>query len=209
MNHICLLGDSIFDNGAYVGAGPDVARQLRERVPGDCRVTLLAVDGAVMADVTRQISRIPEDATHLVLSVGGNDALGQIGSVDLPARSVADTLDLLADLGDAFRSAYSDLVERLLESKLPLTLCTIYEGALPDPVFRRRAATALNAFNDAIIRTAFSKRLTLIDLRLVCSDPRDYANPIEPSVRGGARIAEAIAGAVGAREAPESSSVFW
>ena len=36
--------------------------------------TLLAVDGAIASDVRRQLERLPEDATHLVVSVGGNDA---------------------------------------------------------------------------------------------------------------------------------------
>jgi hypothetical protein len=54
------------------------------------------------------------------------------------------------------------------------------------------AVTALCVFNDAIIRAAFSHGLPLIDLRLVCDDERDYANSIEPSARGGAKIAAAI-----------------
>ena len=35
-------------------------------------------------------------------------------------------------------------------------------------------------------------KLDLIDLRLVCNEPQDYANPIEPSSRGGAKIANVI-----------------
>ncbi|MDP8949728.1 MAG: SGNH/GDSL hydrolase family protein, partial [Actinomycetota bacterium] len=31
MNHVVLLGDSIFDNAAYVGGAPDVVRQVRQR----------------------------------------------------------------------------------------------------------------------------------------------------------------------------------
>jgi hypothetical protein len=38
--------------------------------------------------------------------------------------------------------------------------------------------------------------LPLIDLRLVCNEDADFANPIEPSVRGGAKIATAIAALV-------------
>jgi hypothetical protein len=34
--------------------------------------------------------------------------------------------------------------------------------------------------------------LPLIDLRLICNDDADFANPIEPSVQGGAKIAAAI-----------------
>ena len=53
-----------------------------------------------------------------------------------------------------------------------------------------RAALAL--FNDHITRAAFARGVALVDLRLVCTDA-DYANPIEPSVVGGAKIARAIA----------------
>lgn len=51
-------------------------------------------------------------------------------------------------------------------------------------------------FNDAILRAAFELRLDVIDLRLVCSEQSDYANPIEPSGAGGKKIAAAIAAAL-------------
>ncbi|GAA4252370.1 hypothetical protein [Azospirillum formosense] len=43
MPHIVLLDDSIFDNSAYVGGGPDVTAQLRLRLPLGWRATLRAV----------------------------------------------------------------------------------------------------------------------------------------------------------------------
>jgi hypothetical protein len=46
--------------------------------------------------------------------------------------------------------------------------------------------------NDIVTREAFLRDLTLIDLRLICSEAADFANPIEPSLRGGAKIAQAI-----------------
>jgi hypothetical protein len=49
--------------------------------------------------------------------------------------------------------------------------------------------SALALFNDRITRAAFSRGLPLIDLRLICNEEGDYANPIEPSVQGGAKIA--------------------
>jgi hypothetical protein len=48
-------------------------------------------------------------------------------------------------------------------------------------------------FNDVITRTAFAIGAALIDLRLICDADEDYANPIEPSVQGGDKIASAIA----------------
>lgn len=38
--------------------------------------------------------------------------------------------------------------------------------------------------------------MPLLDLRLICNEDEDFANPIEPSVNGGAKIAAAIAGLV-------------
>ncbi len=38
----------------------------------------------------RQLDALPPDASHLVLSVGGNDALGQMGILSDSVRSVAD-----------------------------------------------------------------------------------------------------------------------
>src|SRR5207253_4240109 len=90
MTHLVLLGDSIFDNGAYVGSGdPDVIGQLRTILPGGWRATLNAVDGAGVADIRGQIARLPPDASHLVVSVGGNDALAEAGVLEEKTRSVA------------------------------------------------------------------------------------------------------------------------
>jgi hypothetical protein len=47
--------------------------------------------------------------------------------------------------------------------------------------------------NDVITRQVFSKRASLIDLRLVCDQDDDFANPIEPSATGGEKIVKAIA----------------
>ena len=52
-------------------------------------------------------------------------------------------------------------------------------------------------FNDVILRVAFDNQFTVIDLRSVCDDPTDYANPIEPSGTGGRKIAMATMRAVG------------
>src|SRR5687768_16362821 len=96
MGHVILLGDSIFDNAAYVGRGPDVASQVRTKLPPDWKVSLLARDGAVTRDVAAQLGRIPADASNLVISAGGNDALGASHLLAQLVRSVADALALLA-----------------------------------------------------------------------------------------------------------------
>jgi hypothetical protein len=193
VSHVVLLGDSIFDNAAYVRGAPDVVRQLREALPSEWRATLAAVDGGVVADVPRQFARVPEDATHLVISVGGNDALGQSGILEARAGSVAEVLQRLAAIQDQFRSGYAGMLDTVRGRGLPLAVCTVYDPRYPDPVRRRLTTLALGVVNDAIIREAFSRHLPLFDLRLICADDADFANPIEPSARGGQKIANAIA----------------
>jgi len=58
---------------------------------------------------------------------------------------------------------------------------------------QRIAVTALTVFNDWIIRAAVMHGIPLLDLRFVCTEEGDYANPIEPSAQGGEKIAKAIA----------------
>ena len=104
MTHIVLLGDSIFDNAAYVAGGPDVVRQLRDILPSGWRATLNARDGAVIADLPLQLQRLPTDATHLVVSIGGNDALGESGLLDRKVTSMVEALELITEVRERFHS---------------------------------------------------------------------------------------------------------
>lgn len=196
MPHVALLGDSIFDNAAYVAGGPDVVTQLRRILPPGSKATLLAVDGAIISEVPVQLKKIPRDATHLVVSAGGNDALAHFDLLDRRASSSAQVLGWISDAVEEFEERYRKLLIELIRQRLPLTICTIYNGNLEPPI-KRIAATALGVFNDAILRLAAEYSVRVIELRLVCTEPRDYANPIEPSVAGGAKIARAIVRAVG------------
>ena len=192
MGHIILLGDSIFDNGVYVPGEPDVVKQLRAVLPEGWTASLLAVDGAVTRSVAAQMARLPTAASHLVVSVGGNDALGESHLLGAAVRSVGEGVLLLAEAQDRFERNYSDMLRSVLAAGLPTALCTIYDTPASAPNHRViRAALAL--FNDIITRAAFTHGLPLIDLRLICSEDADYANPIEPSAQGGAKMAAAIA----------------
>ena len=209
MGHVVLLGDSIFDNGAYVGRGPDVITQLRGALGEGWRASLLAMDGHVTEDVLRhQIGRTAADATHLVVSAGGNDALGSASILGQPAKSVAEAVSRLAEAQERFRTSYLRMVQAVVARKAPTALCTIYDANYPEPQ-RRLVVAGLALFNDVITRAAFSHGLSLIDLRLICSEPADYANPIEPSSRGGEKIARAIAGFVQSPRLQPARSEVW
>ena len=84
------------------------------------------------------------------------------------------------------------MLDAVLQRGLTTAVCTIYDPRFPDLNLRRIATAALTVFNDVITREAFSRRIGLIDLRLICAEDRDFANPIEPSVQCGEKIAHAV-----------------
>jgi hypothetical protein len=196
MPHIILLGDSIFDNARYTGGKPDVIAQVKGRLEGKGQASLLAVDGATTSSIESQLDRLPADASHLVMSVGGNNALGSQSVLTAPTKTTGDGLLRLAAVVEEFSANYQRAVQACLERHLPSTICTIYNGNFSDPAYQRQVKTALTAFNDIILRISLEHRLTVIDLRQICTRPEDYANPIEPSSIGGLKIADAIIDAV-------------
>ncbi|MCI0703033.1 MAG: SGNH/GDSL hydrolase family protein [Planctomycetia bacterium] len=191
MGHVVLLGDSIFDNARYVPDRPCVIEQVRRGLPTSWKGTLVAVDGHTVEDIAMQLPRVPADATHLVVSIGGNDALMASGLLNTPVVSVGEALAILAEVLSEFRTGYSAMLNSVLALGKPTAICTIYDAipTLGDP---ERAALA--GFNDVISRAAGSAGIPLVDLRIICNHADDYSplSAIEPSVVGGAKIADAI-----------------
>jgi hypothetical protein len=190
--HVALLGDSILDNRAYTLGEPDVTNHLRELLPSG-RVTLCALDGSTTSELYWQISRVPEDVSHIVVSIGGNDALGNIDLLATPVSSTTQALSLFRERIGRFESAYIRAIEAVLDLQRKTAICTIYNGNL-DPPQDGLARTLLMMFNDVILRCGFERSLPIIDLRFICCEKSDYANPIEPSGSGGRKIAKAVVG---------------
>lgn len=191
--HVVLLGDSAFANAAYTEGAPDVAAQLKTLLPLDWQVTLLAADSALNADIAAQLERLPEDASHLVLSVGGDNTLGLEAFFKDEADSIADALDQLDEIREDFTTSYRKMLDAVIARKLPAAISTIHDSRYSDAERAGMANTALAIYNDVITREAFARGLPLVDLRLIMSGLADYANPIEPSATGGEKIARAVA----------------
>jgi hypothetical protein len=206
-SHVVLLGDSIFDNGAYTSGAPDVVTHLRDLLPRHWQASLLAQDGATTAALAAQLKQVPADASHLVVSIGGNDALRHIDLLSLRVTSSAQALEALADRVAPFERAYRSAIRQTVDLQRTTVLCTVYNGALQEQAAAARTALAL--FNDAILRTSVDLRLDVLELRSVCTEPADYANPIEPSGHGGLKIARAVACAIGAIAVPTSPARVW
>ena len=209
MKHIILAGDSVFDNRTYVEVGePDVRDQLADLLdPGD-KATLIAVDGDINNNVSKQLDNIPNDATHLFISIGGNDALMHIDSFTDSVNTIGEALDSFNEMVQEFERDYIKMLTNVIKYGLKTTLCTIYNPCFdhenmdrisymfpPNSNFKklqRRSTTALPLFNNIIFQEAFNFGLPVMDLRLIFNDRADYANPIEPSVIGGIKMARII-----------------
>lgn len=121
-----------------------------------------------------------------------------------------DALTLFAEIRQTFQKRYAAVLESVLQRQLPTTLCAIYYPNYPDDFLQEVGQIAVSVFNDVVMAEAFRRKLPLIDLRLVCSESRDYANPIEPSAIGGAKIAHVIYHVVSKHDFTQPQScVYW
>ena len=188
---IILLGDSIFDNASYVIGERCVTEQLREVTPEDVDVSMLAVDGDYVRDVKEQIKQLPEQATHLFVSAGGNDALTHYRTIQNDFLTSEDLFEKWAGIQAEFRADYRNMLKVVTALNRHTAVCTIYDSV---PDLEAVAKTALSIFNDVIVAEATMVGLPIVDLRRVCSSPTDYSaiSPIEPSFQGGEKIARVL-----------------
>lgn len=194
---IVLLGDSIIDNGTYVRPGePDVATQLQSLLP-EHAVVKRACDGAVCADVLASQVAGLETFDFVILSAGGNDALQDEALLqDESETTVTDALVRLWEIRKTFRDNYSPLLDHLAGTQRPVLVLTVYnpcfDGHGMDATYQQAAESAASIFNDVIQQEARSRSFDVLELRTLFTDQADYANPIEPSAIGGAKLARAM-----------------
>jgi hypothetical protein len=167
MKHIILAGDSVFDNRTYVEVGePDVRDQLANLLDDGDKATLIAVDGDINNNVSKQLDNIPNDATHLFISIGGNDALMHIDSFTDSVSTIGDALDSFNEKIQEFEKDYIKMLTNTIKYGLKTTLCTIYNPYFdhenmdrisymfpPNINFKelqQRSTTALPLFNNII-----------------------------------------------------------
>jgi len=189
--HIVLIGDSIFDNAKYVPDGLSVIEHLRQLMPSDWQATLLAVDGDETHHVRSRTKTIPETATHLIVSVGGNDAISYLPIFKDRVANIGEALLHLAKIRNDFCTDYKAMLNHLMSFSRPVAVCTIHTSV---PDLGAAEKTALALFNEIILQEAFLANVSVINLRLICNEAIDYSevSPIEPSHAGGKKIAKAI-----------------
>ncbi|MFH5806646.1 SGNH/GDSL hydrolase family protein [Alienimonas sp. DA493] len=210
---VVLLGDSVFDNAGYVAGGKSTSDHLEEvmaEAGEGWSAELKARDGAVVEDVPGQFAEGELTGSYAVLSAGGNDALRSASILTKPVSVATEVFNELADLRESFEARYDAAVAAVADAcQGRLTVCTIYDPNYEEPRRQRPATAALPAFNDIITRVAVRRGLPVIDLRTAFVAPDDYANPIEPSVEGGLKLAELIRTVVTTHDFAASRSRFY
>jgi len=190
---LVLFGDSILDNGPYTRPEPDTADHLRRILGPEWSVELLARDGAVMRSLPSQLGALRGTPSLAVLSIGGNDVTRHIGLLTRRVRHAPELLDELLAIADEFEGEYERSARAVAARAERTLLCTIYETPLEPPALARVARVPLALLDDRIVRVGARLGLDVLELRSVCTEPADFVLQIEPSARGAAKIARAIA----------------
>ena len=215
---IYLLGDSIIDNTPYVKKNEkDVESHLNSMYKSSPQINIYnrAVDGHTMKDLldTQLSDEGLNEATNIVVSIGGNDLLGNLYFLvnamgfhqDQESKVFQKTTtrnktfeDTYFEILKPMQQEYESIVANLSNYRAKLLLCTVYEGDLVDSdefsdvIYSSK--TMLSIFNDLVYRTAQKYNAEVLELRDIFVSPEDYANPIEPSHIGGEKLAKAIKG---------------
>ena len=216
MNKIYLLGDSIIDNAPYVKKNEkDVASHLNSMYKCSPQINIYnrAVDGHTMQDLldTQLSDEGLNEATNIVVSIGGNDLLGNlyflIDAMGLYQGQESKVFQRTTTRNKTFEDTYFEIIKPMQQEyesivanlsnyRAKLLLCTVYEGDLVDSDefsdVSNSSKTMVSIFNDIVYRTANKFNVDVLELRNIFISPEDYANPIEPSHLGGKKYSQEI-----------------
>jgi hypothetical protein len=179
--NIVLIGDSMLNNSTYVLGGESVPDLLSKKFVGNT-VYNFAKDGATISDCYAQLDKISTDLnnsnTYVVFSCGGNNILNSRVKMDQTAINKLFT-------------EYSELVKSI---KTRASNSLIYVLNLYTPTSGRYVSyhSAINQWNKLLEDNAPSLQYEIIKTSNLLVTDEDFAYNIEPSYKGGKKIADAI-----------------
>jgi lysophospholipase L1-like esterase len=183
-----LLGDSIFQNDAYVTDGKSVDNMLIERTNG--KTISLAVDHSKIVDVYEQILQIPDNlnfsSTTIFLSAGGNDILNHYvdSNNDITNRNI---------LGTMFAS-YKNIIKSIKNkmSNANIVLLDIY---YPENLTYKQYHPIIKEWNEMIYNYARESKNNIkgvLKISSILTKNDDFTLGIEPSSIGSQKLVDAI-----------------
>ena len=187
---IVLLGDSILKNNSYVPDGKAVDNIIEERVlKNDKNIELysLAENNSKIVDVYSQINKIPLDinnkSTTIFLSSGGNDILS------FYVDQNGDTSD--TGFLNTMLAAYKKLV-KAIQTRVDLCQIVLLDVYYPTSNQFAQYKPILEEWNGLIADYARENSLGLLQISQIVTSNDDFTLGIEPSEKGGEKIAQSI-----------------
>lgn len=185
-NTIVLLGDSILKNNSYVTNGQSIEDILREK-KGD-NLHCLAINNSTIVDVYSQVDSIPielnNENTHIFLSSGGNDILSQYVDNHKTDVSVSNVLN-------GIFIAYKKMVKSI-ETKMNKAKIVLIDIYYPTSNQFSQYKPIVQEWNKMQEKYAREKSYGLIQISKRVTSRDDFTLSIEPSEKGGEKIAQSI-----------------
>jgi len=189
--HIVLLGDSTLDNARYLEPGEQsveaqLERRCKERGWG---MTLLAQDGSTLDDVAcNQIPFIPDCATHIVLSASGNNLLALLNELAAANFSPSALWTAVKDGLREVANSYRRVLQAILACGCHVACCTVYRPNFNHIFLRSLASMSLGMHNTRIREITMDLDVSVVDFASIFDSSEDFANPLELSTQGGAKV---------------------
>ena len=181
--NIVLIGDSMLNNSAYVFGGqsvPDLISKDLETKPGTT-VYNFAKDGSTINDCYTQLDKISTElnnsSTIIFVSCGGNNILNSRGATKINVNNLFDQ--------------YSELIKsiRSRASNARLNVLNLY---FPTNTHYKSYYDTITEWNKLIEDNASILGYKVITTNKLLVAEDDFAYDIEPSYKGGKKIAAAI-----------------
>ena len=190
IRHLVLLGDAL--QNTDLGSG-EIEGALVPRPRNPWKLTVLQATQRLARGHVREI---PEDATHVVISIEGAWAIEASGLLQGGTHTISEALETLCTAADEFEGILTGMIAAARETGLPTVVCTLVPARYANPAAHRVASTALAIFNDRVLRRAIAAGLHIVDLRLVCDEDGDYASETLLSRAGVRKAANVIRAAL-------------
>lgn len=187
---IVLAGDSFFDNQAYVKENESVSDIISAICP-EVFVEKLAVDGAKVADIQKQIANLSLDFSALYISAGGNNALALRKT--LQEEGISRAFNLINEALFKFKLEYQSMLQKAV-SRFGSNRIKVFCLYTSIPNLTIDEINVLNMFNNCIRSTAKELGVITWCSSALLSDNADFSlfSNLEPSEIGGLKIAGCI-----------------
>ena len=183
IKNIILIGDSILNNSDYTFQNqsvPDLISKQLEKTPGKTLYNL-AKDGATISDCSNQLNGISPNLnineTNVFISAGGNDILNsrQLNSVSV---------------NELFKK-YMELIKSV-KAKLNNSNIVLLKLYYPLKSTYKSYYTVIKQWNQLLDDNSSVVGYKLLHTDTIIVSKEDIIYDIEPSVKGGDKIADAI-----------------